>query len=320
MNARVFACACALLLAACGDRSGGACLERVGTAPDGTWTREVTSEGTRTHVVLRDGTALVLPAHPQRIVSTLPSITELVAYLAGPEVLVGVSPWCNWPPEVRALPKVSVLPIDVETLKGLNPDLVLCDGTFHAASLPLLRRHFPDALPVESRSLAHLAATVEVLGRVLGGAQARARAAVLLRDLDAAVAEAHLAAKTPPVRVLLVGQPDPLHVLGPGSLLDDLLRACGCVDVACDLGRASGPFSVEVAIARKPDWILTTGDPLTADLLQRWYGMPAVRAGRVASANVDDLLRAGPRTPRALRRLAAVLKGDLPPARLAQTP
>jgi ABC-type Fe3+-hydroxamate transport system substrate-binding protein len=320
MSARALAWVVAVLLAACGERAGRECLERVGTAPDGTWTREVTSEGDRTRVVLKDGTAVVLPAQAKRIVSTLPSITELVAYLAGADALVGVSPWCNWPPEVRALPKVSVLPIDVETLKGLAPDLVLCDGTFHAASLQLLRRHFPDALPVESRSLAHLAATVEVLGRVLGGPHAEERAAALLQDLDRAVAEARSAAKTPPLRVLLVGQPDPLHVLGPGSLLDDLLRACGCVDVACDLGRASGPFSVEVAIARRPDWILTTGDPLTADLLKRWAGMPAVRAGRLASANVDDLLRAGPRTPGALRRLAAVLKGDLPPERLAATP
>jgi iron complex transport system substrate-binding protein len=309
-----------VLLAACGGRAADTCLERVATAPDGAWTRSVAREGGRTRVVLLDGTAVDLPAEPRRIVSTLPSVTELVAYLAGTKSLVGVSPWCDWPPEVRALPKVSVIPMDVETLKGLAPDLVLCDGTFHASSLTLLRHHFANALPVESRSLPHLLATIDVLGQVLGAPGARAKAAALRVDLEAAVAEAASAARTPPLRVLLVGQPDPLHVLGPGSLLDDLLRVCGCVNVACDLGRASGPFSVEVAIARRPDWILTTGDALTADLDRRWAGMPAVKAGRTASANVDDLLRAGPRTPQALRRLAAVLRGALPPERLATTP
>jgi iron complex transport system substrate-binding protein len=320
MTPRLGPFALLLALAACGERAGSACIERVAAAPDGAWARSVDRTEAGTRVVLLDGTAVDLPAHPQRIVSTLPSLTELVAHLAGPGALVGVSPWCDWPPEVRALPKVAVLPVDVETLKGLAPDLVLCDGTFHASSLPLLRRHFPNALPVESRSLPHLLATVDALAHVLGTADARARAAALRTDLEAAVRDAATATRTPPVRVLLVGQPDPLHVLGPGSLLDDLLRVCGCANLACDLGRASGPFSVEVVLARQPDWILTTGDPLTADLRRRWGGLPAVASGRVASANADDLLRAGPRTPAALRRLASVLRGELPPERLAATP
>ena len=48
----------------------------------------------------------------------------------------------------------------------------------------------------------------------------------------------------------------PLYVLGPGSLLDDMMRECGGVNVACDLGRASGPFAEELVLARRPDWIL----------------------------------------------------------------
>jgi iron complex transport system substrate-binding protein len=289
----------------------------VAPAPDGEWAVRITREENRVRLQLADGRFLEVPTRPTRVVSTLPSITEIVAYLAGTQVLVGVSLWCDWPAEVRSLPKVSVIPMNVEGLKALAPDLLLCDATLHAGSLHALRGRFPMLLAVENRSLPHLVTTLTVLGEVFGTDASRARAAELIARLAKAEADARVGARTPPLRVLLVGQPDPLHVLGPGSLLDDLLRACGCVDVACDLGRASAPFSVETVIARRPDWILTTGDPLPEDFKRRWTSVPAVREGRIASANADDLLRPGPRTPDALARLAAVLRGDLPPDRLA---
>jgi ABC-type Fe3+-hydroxamate transport system substrate-binding protein len=120
--------------------------------------------------------------------------------------------------------------------------------------------------------------------------------------------------------VLLLGQSEPLTVLGPGSLLDDMVRACGGENVAADLGRASGPFAMERVRGRAPEWILTTEGPFPAVLRAAWADVPAVRDGRVADASADDLVRAGPRVPGALRRLAAVLRGDLEPSRLTPRP
>lgn len=307
-------------LAACGrgEAPTQGCLTRVAPAPDGAWVRAAVVAGGRVRVELADGSVRDVPERPRRIVSTLPNLTELVAYLAGNDVLVGVSPWCNFPPGIEGKVRLSVMPLDVERLTSLHPDLVLCDATFQAESLALLERHASALLPLESRSLPHLLATVDLLGGVLGTRESREQATLLTRRLKAAVAEVSAAAPTVPPRVLLVGQCDPLHVLGPGSLLDDLLRVCGCVNVACDLGRASGPFSEEAVLARAPDWVLTTGDPLSPALSARWAGVPAVRLGHVAEAWADDLLRAGPRTPTALRRLAAVLRGHLPPERLGK--
>jgi ABC-type Fe3+-hydroxamate transport system substrate-binding protein len=120
-------------------------------------------------------------------------------------------------------------------------------------------------------------------------------------------------------KVLLLGQAEPLYVLGPGSLLDDMVRACGCENVASDLGRASAPFPTELVRARAPDWILTTsGVGLPPSLLDLWKDVPAVKEGRIADASADDLVRAGPRTTAALRRLSKVLRGELPPDRLTE--
>ena len=58
------------------------------------------------------------PAQPRRIVSTSPSITEILFALGlGPQV-VGVSEYCRFPAAVKQLPKVG--PICVLTLSRLR--------------------------------------------------------------------------------------------------------------------------------------------------------------------------------------------------------
>src|SRR5438876_11788385 len=62
----------------------------------------------------------------QRIVSLAPSVTEtLFALGAGAEV-VGVSQYCDFPPEVRHLPRVgSFITPNVEAIAALRPTLVI---------------------------------------------------------------------------------------------------------------------------------------------------------------------------------------------------
>jgi iron complex transport system substrate-binding protein len=72
--------------------------------------------------------ALALPAqiNPRRIVSTAPSITETLFALGVGDRVVGVSRFCNYPPEVQKLPKVgSYIKPDVEAIARLLPDLVI---------------------------------------------------------------------------------------------------------------------------------------------------------------------------------------------------
>ena len=67
---------------------------------------------------------------PQRIVSIVPAVTEMLfAIGAGPNV-VAVSSFDTWPPEVKGLTKVgALLDPDIEQVIRLRPDLVVVYGT-----------------------------------------------------------------------------------------------------------------------------------------------------------------------------------------------
>ena len=72
------------------------------------------------------GQALHLQALPQRIVSLVPSTTESLFALGLGERVVGVTRFCESPPQVKALPKVGgTKDLDLERLIALEPDLVI---------------------------------------------------------------------------------------------------------------------------------------------------------------------------------------------------
>ena len=79
------------------------------------------------------GVAVTLPAAPQRVLTLLPSLTELVCELGACDRLVGVDDYSNWPEAVRKLPRVGGLEdARIETIVALRPDVVLAASSSRA--------------------------------------------------------------------------------------------------------------------------------------------------------------------------------------------
>ena len=290
------------------------CLRRVRRAPAVSFATVVNQGPGRVVLEYDDETTLNVSVRPRRIVSTLPGITETLAHLGALRRVVAVSPHCDTPEQVAQLPTLTVLPLDVERLVSLEPDLVILDRRLHRPAIAQVRQRVPSVLLLDtSHSLAHLSTSIELLARVLDDETARERARAWtqsLTALEASIANRHHA-RAP--RVLIVAQWEPLYVVGPGGLLDDLVRACGCINVACDLlAGASGTFSEELVFVRRPDWVLSTTGDIPDDLATRWARVPAVFRDQMLDVSSDAMVRGGPRIPESLEVLAQDLLDDVP--------
>ena len=276
----------------------------------------------RPTVVVTDATGAKLTIHQpvRRIVTTVPGLTETVIALGMGSALVAVGEADTGIPEVARLSRIRVFPgISAEALAQYSPDLVLVDPTFSPRDIEPLRARFP-VFASDSRSLDGLERTFRRLGEALGrkGDADRLVAELGLARVDASFRAREMSKGRPKPRALLLSEAEPLNVLGPGSLLDDMLRFCGVVNIAADIGRPSGALSSEKIRERAPDWILVAGGTFSDSLRTTWADVPAVKNGRIADATANDLVRAGPRTAKALRRLWNVLWGLLPPEALGK--
>jgi iron complex transport system substrate-binding protein len=254
----------------------------------------------------------VAPQAPAaRIVSLAPSITETLFALGIGDRVVAVSDFCDYPPEVKRLPRVgSFNAPSVEAVLGQRPDLVLATPSpGNHESVLTMQRLGVRVEVVDPARLADLPLVTKRIAEVAGVPDAGDRlVATMTRDMDAV--RARVAGAEKPRALMLVGQ-DPLVAVGPESFLGELLVEAGAVNVA-PAGESWPRLNVEVVIAANPDVIIdlsmgSEAGTAIADYWTRYPSIAAVRARRVYPFRSLEALRPGPRLPQALTELARLL-------------
>ena len=216
-----------------------------------------------------------------RIVSLLPSATEIVADLGLAGDLVGRSHECQWPEEVREVPVVSTSRIDSAALDGRQIDeavrvAIEAGEALYAVDAEMLASLRPDIIitqdlcrvcavadgdfaPVGARvislgprTLGEVAESVRYLGRELGVAgQGEFWANEMLRKIER-VRHA-VAGRTRP-RVFLAEWLDP--PFASGHWIPEMVEAAGGLEVLGRAGERSVRTSWEAVRAAGPELII----------------------------------------------------------------
>jgi ABC-type Fe3+-hydroxamate transport system substrate-binding protein len=247
-----------------------------------------------------------------RIVSLVPSTTELLCALGLAEALVGVTVYCVEPREVvRTKTRVGgEKNPDLEAIRALAPDLVV-------ANIQENRREDVEALRAAGieefitfpRSVAESLAMIGELGAVTGAVTAARRLLDELEPLQAAV-RARLAGR----RAVPCFYPiwrDPWMTVGHDTYIHDLLATCGGANVFADRTRYP-TISLDEVAGRSPEVVFLPDEPFRfrrAHLrdFDAYPTMPAVRAGRVLLVDGKRFSWHGPRLADALRTVPHML-------------
>lgn len=219
-----------------------------------------------------------------RIVSLLPSATDMIAELGLLDSLVGISEDCNWPSEVAGKPLVarsridvsrltsaqidriftkaqseshSLYAVDADLIRELKPDLVitqdLCDVC--AVSSGDLATACPVGVEVYSmnpRSFADVVHSVVRLANRLGVEERGAAVAEAMRSKVEEVRSAVSGLERP--RVFVAEWTDPPY--GSGHWLPEMVEAAGGTNVMSKPGEYSFATTWEAVLAEAPDLIV----------------------------------------------------------------
>lgn len=255
------------------------------------------------------GQTVRLAQPPQRIVSTLPSLTETVCELGACARLVGVDRYSNWPDTVRALPQVGGgLDPNVEAIVALKPDLVLVAQSSRVADR--LQALGLTVAVLEPKTHADVQRVAGRVAQLLGVSADDAKA--LWRRIDAAVQAAaqSVPAAAHGMRVYIEVSGGP-YAAGPGSFIGETLTRLHARNIVTP---ELGPFpklNPEYVVRANPALIMV-GARSAQGLEQRpgWGGIAAVRNARVCrftAEQSDTLVRPGPRMTEGARLMANCL-------------
>ena len=263
---------------------------------------------------LRDmeGRDIVLAAPPQRIVSLVPSATEMIYALGGENRLVGRTDFCDHPPAVRQKASVGgMINPNLETLVTLKPDLVIATtaGNREDTFAQLSRLGIPVFLVGADR----IADVKEAARRLAALTGREAALTPLLERIDRRVAAVRDAVRgsTRP-RVLYVLWPDPLIVPGRTALVTELIEVAGGESITARDAEQYPRYSLEAAVAKAPEVIVLANHgprsgPIAIDRWRRLTSLPAIKSGRIHSVDGNLMHRYGPRMLDGLDQLARAI-------------
>jgi iron complex transport system substrate-binding protein len=266
------------------------------------------------HVTDDTGRVVAVPEPVRRIVSLAPNLTETLFALGLGDRVVGVTDFCDYPPEAAAREHIGgpVAP-NLEKISRLRPDLVLAtrSGGNRLATVQSLETLGLAVFATDPHSVDEVIASTERIAEISGVPdQGRLLADTLRRRLNA-VAERISGSKMTPV--LLVVWPDPLITVGRNTFIADALRRAGAENVirtAQDWPNAS----LEEVARRQPQYLVFASDHSEesnrqiAELSARsgWRNLQAVRHGRVIVLS-ESVARPAPRLVDEIERLARAL-------------
>ncbi|MBB6448998.1 iron complex transport system substrate-binding protein [Geomicrobium halophilum] len=254
---------------------------------------------------------------PERIVSLMPSNTEIVFALDKGGDLVGVTDFDDFPEEVQEIETVgSGLEFDVERVLTLRPDLVLhhaSSGDAANEGIQQLENADIDVLTVgEPTSLSEAYEAIELVSMAV---DRQPQAKEIIGDIENKVEEIqetidHIPEDERPHVWMEVSSDPELYTTGENTFMDDMLTAVGAKNAAAG-SEGWVPYTEEEAVSLNPDVIITTyGDEEMIMEREAWQEVTAVQEERVYSLDGDLLSRPGPRLAEGLRLLASHIYED----------
>ena len=265
------------------------------------------------------GREVTIEALPERIISLAPSNTEILFALGLGNRVVGVTDFCDYPPEALAKEKVGgAWTPDAEKIVALNPDFVLAAGINPIDLIDILDGLEIAVFGIEATDLDDILNDIRTVGQITDKeAEANALTDEMQNQIDAVTDEtAGLATEEKP-RTFHICYHEPIWTCGQDTFIHSLIEGAGGVNIFADIAGYQS-VDIESVIGRDPEVIIVTAMGGTASGTWEWVlteprlaGVSARQNGRVYYVESNWVERPGPRIVLGLEVVAKCIHPEI---------
>lgn len=251
----------------------------------------------------------------ERIISLMPSNTEILYALGMGDEMVGVSTVDDYPKAVEHVEKFDAMQLNYETLLKAKPTLIFAHESMTSQE-KLLKRLSDKGIKVvtvkDAQSFDEMYASIDQIGKAVHKEkEADQLEAKIKEDIKQVIDKYHK--KLSGKKVLVEVSPAPeIYTGGKGTMFDDMIHQLGSANVFHDINGWQ-PVNSEAIIKRNPDVIIATSDlsdeVYKASVEKRggFSNLNAVKHGAVYTIDTDAISRPGPRIAQGLKELAETI-------------
>ncbi len=257
---------------------------------------------------------------PQRIISLAPSNTEILFALGLGDRIVGVTDYCNYPPEAKTKPSVGeyVSP-NIEGIVAMNPDLILGTEAQTVSYYEQIESKGLTIVAISPRTFDEVIDSITLIGEITGAdKEAAALTASMQKRIEAVTDKTASLSPDMKPSVFYVLWADPLMTAGKGTFIDEMITKAGGVNIFGDL-ESYPTVSLENVLTADPQVMVAgvgmgEGEDLPLKFLQeedRLKDTQARRNNQIYPINMDIIGRPGPRIVDALEAFARIIHPEL---------
>lgn len=245
-------------------------------------------------------------AFPQRIISTMPSITETLYALGLSDRIVGVTTNCNYPPEAKDKEKIGQMTVNLEKIVSLQPDLIIMLSDAQAHDIWRLKSRGLPVVTVNPHSVADVLDSILYIGSVTGTTYEARR---LTANLNYRLSQVDWRKKEVASAVFVMVGYKPLVTCGKNTFVSDIVKRAGGENIV-QSGSEYPQINFEELYRLNPDVLIIPKGLLSEEELRsdrKLSRIPAVMNGKILWIDPDILFRPGPRVIDAVEEISGLL-------------
>lgn len=250
-----------------------------------------------------------------RIISLMPSNTEIIAELGMEDSLTGITTADNFPEDLNEnLTRLDTFALDEESMMALNPTHIVSHQANHDANKNIIDRVASNTgaatlIVDDAGNIDEIYSTITDIGVFIGKEeQATVLNASLQQDVENIQREYGNRERQDKALILVSTTPD-IYIAGNGTFIDDFLKTLNIGNVFEDVNGYPAITSEDL-IAREPETVISTfgvsNEELTNELnnISGLEGAPITREENQCTPNPDTVSRPGPRFTEGLAAIA----------------
>jgi iron complex transport system substrate-binding protein len=258
------------------------------------------------------GNLVAINETPQRIVSLAPSNTEILFALGLGDKVVGVTDWCDYPPEALENEKVGSYDTpDIEKIVALTPDLIL---VAYGTTMDVINNLIGLGLTVfgiKTTDLDDVLNDIKTIGEITDKeVEAQALTSEMENRIQAVTNQTEELEERP--RVFYIVWYDPLWTAGSETFIHELIEKGGGVNI-CQNITGYTTISIEEVVARNPEVIITS--EWSFEWARNETGplasTNASQSGRIYTCDDDLVQRPAPRLVKGLEWFAHFIHPEI---------
>jgi iron complex transport system substrate-binding protein len=246
-------------------------------------------------------------SQPSGIVSLSPANTEILFALDAGDQVIGVTKYCNYPPEAKNITKVGgYVDVDVEKVISLNPGLVVAEKA-NGEAIEMIEKAGIRIIVLEAKTVEDVISNIKLVGKAVGREE---KAEEIANEINLTIEEIQsgIVGKAKP-RVLVVVWHEPIYVAGNNTFIDDVIEKADGINAANHIDDFKA-IGYEDIISINPDVILIPSGHGSYEALinnTALQDVKAIKEKRVYLVDQDILSRPSPRVVEAIKTVYSLL-------------